>query len=257
MYYYKGFEEATQGMIAMKAMQNILSNNLANANTPGFNQDDLQISSFSDAYATAMAHGGEGVQAGFVPVGGQLSGRVHLLMKSVTQFSQGQLKHTRQPFDLALDGKGFFTIETPNGTQYTRDGSFTINGQGFLATQDGGLVMGQHGPIQIKGGSFKVNQDGTVLVSGKPVDKLKITWVDEKDLQQVGTNGFKTINPMAWPSEKKPKVMQGYLEMSNVNAIKDMVSMLSVLRTYEADSKMLHGEDNMAKQVIQTSQVNF
>lgn len=251
--FYKGTEEATQGMIAMRAMQDVISNNLANANTPGFQQDDLQVADFDNMYEAAM--NGQATTAGYTPAGGGLTGDVHFMMRSVTKFQQGRLKSTQQPFDLALNGKGFFTIQTREGTHYTRDGAFNVNGEGYLVSADGGFVMGEHGPIKINGNDFKVKEDGSITSGGKLVDKLQITWVDDKDLSKVGTTDFTATNPMAWPSVDRPKVMQGYLEMSNVNTVKSMVDMITVMRAFEAGQKVVQTEDQMAQQANQVGKV--
>jgi flagellar basal-body rod protein FlgF len=253
--FYKGMEEAMQGMIAMRAMQDTISNDLANANTPGFQEDELMVADFGNMYSAAL--NGQAVAAGYMPAGGGLDGNIHLLMKSVTKFQQGRLKATHQPFDLALQGKGFFTIQGRDGVRFTRDGSFTLNGEGYLVTADGGLVLGEHGPIKIKGNTFKVKEDGSIFVNGKKVDTLRITWVDEKDLSKVGESDFKAANPLEWPVATRTKVMQGYLEMSNVNPVKEMVEMLQVMRAYEASTNLLQTEDNMAKQANQLGQVQM
>jgi flagellar basal-body rod protein FlgF len=250
---YKGMEEAMQGMIAMRAMQDVIANNLANANTPGYQQDTLMVSDFGSLYE-AMANG-QGMPVGYAPAGGGLTGDVHFLMKNVTQFHQGQLKQTEQPFDLAIYGKGFFTLLTREGIHYTRNGQFHLDGEGYLVSAEGGKVLGEKGPIQIKGSRFEVKPDGTVWVDSKKVDRLKITWVDEKQLTKVGSTDFTTTNPMAWPEVDRPKIMQGYLEMSNVNAVKEMVNLLTVMRAFEASQKMLQTEDQMARQANQIGQV--
>ncbi len=249
---YKGMEEATQGMIAMRAMQDVVTNNLANADTTGYQEDALVVSDFDEAYTAALD--GQGVPAGYTPVGGGVTGDVRLLFKSVTKFSQGRLKQSSQPFDLALEGKGFFTVQARDGVHYTRNGSFSVDPKGYLITRDGGYVLGQQGRIQVKGNDFKVKPDGTILVDNKAVDQLKLTWVDGKDLAKIGTSDFKAINPMSWHATDRPKVMQGYLEMSNANPIKEMVKMLTIMRAFEAGQKLLQTEDQMAQKADQIGQ---
>lgn len=249
---YEGMEQAAQGMIAMRAMQDLISNNLANANTAGFQEDALVVSDFSRAYAEAM--GWEAIPAGFTPAGGGISGDTQLLFKTVTKFEQGRLKNTNQPFDLAIEGKGLFTIEARDGARYTRNGNFSVNGEGFLVTKEGGRVLGEHGPIQIQGENFRVKPDGTVLADKKEIDKLRIMWIDPSELSKVGSNDFKTLNPMSWHATDQPKILQGHLEMSNVNAIKEMVRMLTVGRAFEASQKLMQIEDQMAQRANQVGQ---
>lgn len=248
---YEGFEEASQGMTAMRAMQDIVSNNIANANTIGFQEDGLVVSDFDTAYAQAME---EGVPAGFSPVGGGVSGDIQLLLRTATKFEQGRLKSTSQPFDLALDGKGFFTIDARDGVRFTRNGSFKINGEGYLVTKDGGHILGERGPIRIEGNDFRVKPDGTVLVDKKEIDKLRIMWVDPKELSKVGATDYMTSNSRSWHAVDHPKVMQGHLEMSNVNPIRDMVRMIAIMRAFEASQKLMQLEDSMAQRASQVGQ---
>lgn len=247
---YSGMEDAAQGMIAMRAMQDIVSNNLANANTVGYEEDSLVISDFGSTYAAEI---GEGVPAGYTPAGGGLTGDTQLLFKSVTKFSQGRLKQTEQPFDLAIDGKGLFATQGKDGIRYTRNGNFSVNSEGYLVTKQGNFVLGDKGPIKVNGSDFKVRADGTVLSDKKMVDKLRIIWVDEKALAKAGGTDFKASNPMSWHDTDRPKIMQGYLETSNVNPVQQMVQMLTIMRAYEASQKMLQTEDQMAAKANSTA----
>lgn len=251
----RGMEEVTQGMIAMRAMQDVVSNNLANANTPGFQEDTLLVSDFNHAYAAALEEG-EGNTVGYSPAGGGVSGETRLLFKTVTKFSPGKLKSTGEPFDLAIDGKGFFTIQARDGIHFTRNGNFTINGEGYLVNREGGLVLGERGPIKLSGDSFKVKTDGTILVDKKTVDQIRISWIDPKELSKVGSTDFKAVNPLSWHATDRPKIMQGFIEMSNVNAVKEMVQMIAIMRAFEAQQKLLQTQDQMrakANQIAQTS----
>lgn len=249
---YHGMEDAAQGMIAMQALQAVVSNNLANANTAGFMQDNLSIADFGNTYAAAI---GEGIPAGYTPAGGGLTGNTQLLFKTATEFSQGKLKETGETFDLAIEGKGFFAVQANDGVRFTRDGSFTVNGQGYLVTKEGNFVLGDKGPIKITGGDFKVKPDGTILSDKKVVDKLRMIWVDPKDLNKVGQTDYKTTNPLSWHDTERPRIMQGYLETSNVNPVQQMIQLIVIMRAFDASQKMIQAEDSMAQKANNTYQL--
>ncbi len=245
--FFDGMKRAAEGMIALSRLQDIITNNLANVSTAGYQADTMIVASFGDLFEKEM-HKAE-LMGGFEPA--RVDDTPELYMRSVTRFQQGTLKQTDHPFDLALQGKGFFVIETPRGTMYTRNGAFTVDAQGRLMTKDGGYVMGQKGPIVINGKDFEVKEDGTVVVDGKVVDKLLIVDFDNYSrLEKVGTSYFKAPIDLE-PKPAEAKVRQGYLEMANVNPIKEMVNMLTVLRSYEMSQKVIQSEDQMLKKYIE------
>ncbi|MCL5774046.1 MAG: flagellar hook-basal body protein [Firmicutes bacterium] len=242
----EGMKMATQGMLAMMAKQDVVANNLANVGTTGYRKDTLLVSSFNDVLNKEMGFTGTDTQGGYMPVGGGIESSGGLFTQTATHYAQGSLKATDNNFDLALDdnGKGFFTIQSPDGIKFTRNGAFRLSTTGYLITADGSFVLGQKGPIKVKGTDFKVNNDGEVIVGDKGIDKLLITsFADTRVLQKVGAANFVASSGGAVSGDCK--IQQGYLEMANVNAVKEMVDMMTIMRAYEANQKILQTQDQM------------
>lgn len=240
-----GMKRAAQGMISMSQKQDVIASNLANTGTAGFRKDMTKVTSFSDVLETEMNASGA-VTPEFIQAGGGVSTEGMLFTSSVTSFSQGSMKQTSEPLDLALsdNGKGFFTIQTPEGLRYTRSGNFKLGPNGHLTANDGSYVMGHKGPVKLNSADFEVEKNGDIKVGGKVVDKLMITTFDSPDkLKKIGSSYF-VASGMGKVS-KDSEVMQGFLEMSNVNPIKEMVDMITVMRAYEANQKVLQTEDTM------------
>lgn len=181
--------------------------------------------------------------------------------KSVfTDFTQGGVMDTGGKFDLALNGDGFFKLggkpaSDEEGTFYTRSGSFAVN-NGILTDLDGRPVLGQGGEIAIDGVNFDVLGDGTILVDDIEVAKLDIVNIDNKEyLRKVGDNKYAMayLNPGRPNEEQIPaeesdftgNVLQGHLETSNMNAITGMVEMISLMRDYEANQKVVKTQDEI------------
>jgi len=241
----EGMKMANQGMLAMMAKQEVIANNLANVGTAGFQKDTMLVSSFSDVLNKEMALQGL-EEKGYYQAGGGMEAHGALFFRSATMYSQGSLKETGNAFDIALDdnGKGFFTIQTKEGIKFTRNGAFRLSTSGHLVTQDGSFLLGHKGPIQVKGDNFSINNEGIVSVDGKEIDRLLITTFDDKSvLTKVGDNNFIAASGGRVSSDYRIK--QGFLEMSNVNAVKEMVDMLSIMRAYEANQKILQAEDQI------------
>lgn len=179
---------------------------------------------------------------------GSISYGVHV-DEVFTNFAQGQLQNTGNPLDLALEGKGFMCIETPEGERYTRNGEFTRNSEGYLVTKEGNMVLGEKGTIQINGQNSSINEKGEVLVDGALVDKLKL--VDFKDyelLRKEGDGLIKVadeIDVQENQIETKSILRQGYIEGSNVNSVREMVDMITMLRSFEANQKLMKAHDEM------------
>ena len=245
MSFYKGMERAAQGMIAMRAKQEVIANNLANANTVGFQKDGMVVGSFAQMLHGEMGYSKEGMtQAGFVPTGAAKHGDSEIFYKTFTQFAQGSLKNTGHPFDLALEGDGFFSVQTRYGMRFTRNGSFNLDGEGRLVTKDGSFVMGNKGPIKIKGTEFKVEDNGAIIANGKEIDRLRmVRFEDLRQIKKCGDNYFSA--DVASEPAPHSKVRQGFLETANVNAVREMVDMLAVMRSFEANQKLLQAEDQM------------
>ena len=168
--------------------------------------------------------------------------------KVVTDFTQGNMIETGGDYDLALNGSGFFKVTGEDGdTYYTRDGSFVVNQNGDLSTSRGEIVQGIDGPINIDGEDISIDMNGLVMVDGYIAGTLDIVDLGNREfLRKIGDNLYEMAGDVE--VEEIPfegEVLQGYLEGSNVNAIGEMVEMITLLRNYEAGQKAIRTQDEM------------
>jgi len=225
----------------------VLTNNLANVNTAGFKADDIafQVTSpgvdleetKNEAVKDETARGSAQQNNDNLPA--------TLKLQGYTDFSAGPSRHTGNSLDVALEGDGFFSVQTPSGVQYTRQGSFALDQEGVLVTQDGRPVMGEGGAITIEGKKVTIDEQGYVSVDGNEVDRLSIVvFSNQQALAKVGSSLFAAAGSgeTGRPAENVV-VKQGYLESSNVNAIRMMTDMIAEMRIVEAYQKMMRTAD--------------
>lgn len=260
----KGIYTAVSGAMAQTAKMDTIANNLANVNTPGFKRDTQIFKEYLSAYekeptTITVPRIPASVESFYDMAGGDKS--YVDLAGSATDFTQGGLKQTGNPLDLALEGDGFFEVQTPEGVRLTRAGSFIVDGQGRLTTKQGFPVLkdGQPGSdpagryIQTNGGNITVSDDGQILENGNAISKLSVVNVNNKDgLQKVGNSmwGFKeTIVPELSPANNV-KVTQGFVESSNVNIVSEMADMITATRTFESTQKAIQAYDDMQKRLV-------
>ncbi len=166
-----------------------------------------------------------------------------------TSFEQGQLSPTGNPLDLAIQGNGFFTVETPQGTRFTRSGEFTMSPDGYLVTKEGHRVLGDNGPIRLEAKNLTINEKGEISAGENYIDKLQmIDFRDYKKLSKEGDGLYKMrveadldANVAAFTGQ----INQGFIEGSNVNSVKQMVEMITILRSYEASQRIIRTHDEM------------
>lgn len=246
----RGLYTAYTGMEAQQQKMDIVSNNLANANTTGFKKDNVTMEAFKDVLAikindpTHKAHRNIG------------SMRLGVSVDNVyTNFEQGALNRNDDPLSVALEGQGMFVVEQQGADEnkeqkYTRDGSFTLNADNALVTKEGNYVLGQNGIITLDSGNFSIKEDGAVYVDGTMVDKLKIVgFEDYRTLKKIGDNLYETTEQSV-ETEFKGLARQGYKEASNVNSVKEMIDMINVMRSYEANQKVLTTYDDTLDKVV-------
>jgi flagellar basal-body rod protein FlgG len=207
------------------------------------------------------------------PIVGRLGTGVEL-NEVFTVFDQGPLKQTENFFDLALEGQGFLSVATEGGERYTRNGSFHLNDEGYLVTKHGEPVLGENGPLRLKKNNFVIDQDGVVwqnstfagderrLVSLQEnewenlerVDRLRLVEFHRpRYLEKVGNSFWQSTEesgPAQIAVQDRPKVRQGFLEGSNVNVVTEMVKMIEVNRSYEANQKLIQTEDALLGRLV-------
>jgi flagellar basal-body rod protein FlgF len=243
---------AAAGALAYEKRLQIISNNLANANTVGFKMDRGYFKQFNPddpALSTVQNAAGSESQADLFWSN----------FNVYTDHSNGPLKMTGNNFDLALEGDGFFCIQTPDGVHYTRQGDFTLNADGVLVTRSGFPVLGEGGKITINSdknpnqyAQFAVDEQGRVSVDGKEVDTLRIVKIaDRSRLTRAGDTLFKP--PATGAGEVRAddfRVSQGFIELSNVDVVKMMTEMIEVLRGYESYQKVIRSADEANAKAI-------
>jgi len=234
-----------------------ITNNLANSSTTGYKREGATAQAFDDVFMTKLKDGSEGYvdrRVGTMSLGVKIG-------ENYTDYTQGSLKTTDNTFDLAIGGKGFFTISYTNKagkdyTMYTRDGSFTLNKEGYLVTKDGDFVQGQNGDIKLSTTSdVVIDANGNIFSNGEFVDKLLITdFEDYNYLEKFGENMYKTVDGVT-EKEGSYSIEQGFLEMSNVNVVSEMIEMITITRSYEASQKMIQAADSTLEQTVKLAQV--
>ncbi|MBP2649965.1 MAG: flgG 2 [Firmicutes bacterium] len=244
----RGIYAAGSGMIAESIRNDAIANNLANANTAGYKKDIAVNKDFRDILITRIHDKSGNAEIGSTGVG-------TVIDEIATNQSTGIMRQTNNPLDVAIEGKGFFVIETPNGVRYTRNGSFSRNSQGELVTLDGYRVMGDNGPIRLgKAANVCIGDDGRVTIDGNgrnaaEVGKLRIeSFADERQLTKEGSSLFIAVQGNGTPSNAL--VHQGMLEMSNVNVVSEMVNMIAGYRAYEVNSKVVQAHDQLLDKAV-------
>lgn len=183
--------------------------------------------------------------------------------ENYTDYSQGSLKETGNTYDLALAGNGFFTISYTDkkgntSEKYTRDGEFTMDSEGYLRTLEGDYVQGEGGAIMIpvETSEVSIRDNGDIYADGEYVDSLRIVdFEDYNNIEKFGENLYSVVDG-ATETESTAAVKQGYLEMSNINVVKEMVEMITISRAYESNQKLIQTEDDMLdKSVNQVGKV--
>lgn len=184
---------------------------------------------------------------------GTTSGGVRL-SRVASDFTDGTYINTDNDLDFAIKGEGFFKVADAEGNEfYTRDGAFTLNQQGLLMTKDGYTVVGTNGPITIpSGGTFELSGNGTIYVDNQQVGQLNIVTVENKhEMRKYGDNLFSMEE--GFEAEEAPfqgEVISGYLEGSNVTAVKEMVQLITAYRNYEANQKVITNQDELLSKVV-------
>ena len=247
------------GLDAQQMRMTVISNNLANANTTGFKRDRAV---FEDLlYQNIRQPGAQSSQDTQLPTGLQLGTGVRVVATEKL-FTQGNTTKTDASLDLAIQGRGFFQIQLPDGSSaYTRDGSFTLNSQGQVVNSSGYLLTPAI-TIPASTLSITIGVDGTVsaLTPGATaptqVGNIQLVdFVNETGLQARGENLFVETASSGSPTPGIPgqnglgTVIQGALETSNVNVVEELVNMIETQRTYEINSRAIETADGMLRYV--------
>lgn len=246
----QGLYQSGSSMLARATRQDMITNNIANSDTPGFKRDGIFLKEMGEARRKAS--------------GGYPVWRESRIGGAFIDFEQGALRQTNSRRHLALSGPGFFHIRTPQGDMYSRNGEFSLSSQGVMVTNLGYPVLDERGgEIQLEGSDFSVTANGEVLVEGEEVAKMAIHDF-EKDVDgyyqdpdgitslERKPNGFFMPKPgvQQEPISGDTEVLQGFLEMGNSNTIVQMVDMVELYRTYEADQRAIRAQDETLRRAV-------
>ncbi len=218
-----GLYAACAGLVARTDSLDAIANNLANASTAGYR---ARQGSFSAVLAESGRH----------PLGSvlnQVTNNYGVLGSTRMDQVQGSLTATGNSMDFAVQGPGYFAVQTANGTQYTRNGAFRVSPQGQLTTQTGEAVLGQNGVVQLLPGPVSVSPDGTISSNGAIAGRLKVVeFAPGTELQGAGNN-FYTAPAGNVVAAANTTVQQGMLENSNVNPVAGVVQLIDAQRSAE------------------------
>lgn len=267
----RGLYTAASGMTTQIKKQDTISNNIANVNTTGFKKSETIMTQGEEFDIYRKDSGGElsNPKKTFKKIG-KLGTGVKMAENFVSH-SQGSLRETENNLDIALDGKGLFAFDTPNGIRFGRNGSFSVNTEGFLVNGNGHRLLaydfqGNLGFARPIDNNFSIGEDGSLLgieVATEeqflsPQDNIAINlenlnemrdslliceFEDLKSLQLEGDTYFYTEAAQNLTPSTLTKARQGYLENSDVNIVKEMVEMINCARLYETNQKVITSQD--------------
>lgn len=267
----RGWYTGASGMAAQQVRLDTVANNLANVDTDGYKREVAVSKAFAQLLLRRMNDDGVYLHplgsGDMAPVIGKLGTGVES-NEIFTELEQGALKGTESDFDIALDGKGWLSVQTPYGERYTRNGSFILGKEGYLETKEGFPVLGVDGPIRVKANNFQIDKQGRVWVNADYIDDpellvgreqnewnntvlldtLKIVDFElDRFIAKQGSSLWKDTElsgpARVMPPEERPTVLQGFTEAANVNVVTEMVRMIEVNRAYEANQKTIQSQD--------------
>lgn len=230
--------------VALRRELDVVANNLANLGTTGFKGESTLFQEF--LAGRAREHSFQGADQ-----------RVSMVMDRATRtdFGQGPLEHTQSPLDIAIDGEGFFVVETPQGERYTRSGAFTTSPTGELMTASGHRVLGEGGPIQFDPNDTDISiaSDGTISTRLGERGRIRLVrFENEALLSKQGENLFAaTAGAQPVAVEPRTRIVQGAIEKSNVRPIAEISRMIEITRAYTSISTLMQKTDELRRTAIE------
>ena len=227
--------KALSGAVAQMRHLEVTSQDLANVNTSGYKRQRL---AFSEVLATRLPANDR--LGGWVAIGDQR-----------TQLEQGAVGGTGNPLDLAIEGDGFFVIQTSRGERYTRNGGFSLKADGTLITPTGDAVLGEGGPVQITGQKVEVASDGSVRSDLGELGRIRIVrFIEPRQVVKEGANLFVTTPPNVQAAGDNVRIVQGSLEQSNMSPIDGMISLITINRQFESYQRAMSLMDSATERMI-------
>jgi len=233
---------ATSGKAAIFKQLQVIANNLANMNTAGYKAERV-------LFEKSLASQGvvQGSVSKEIPEPSRLRTDEFVNARmSYVDLSQGAIDNTGNPLNAAIEGEGFFVIQTPDGERYTRSGEFSMDRDGRLVTHAGFSVLGQGGEITIPPGqSVSIQADGSVVADGRSVGALRVVRVPEESLIREARMSFSVAEGASVEDVAEVRVVPKAVEASNVNAVKELTDMIFASRLFEAMDKVQESSGRM------------
>lgn len=239
----RGMYAAAAGVFSQQKEINTISNNMSNVLTAGYKKSATQQSSFAE-HMLSRVSAAPGVSRNAVGPGAFMT----VNQTEYTNFEQGRFETTHRNVDMAIQGKGFFLVESgTHGPVATRNGRFEIDDEGFLFLPGLGRVLGDGGqPLQIRRGDFTVDPEGNILLDGKKTAALSIVSVPEEGpFTKVGEGVFKTEGGFAKEAAGNYRILQHTVERSNVNVAEEMSRIIAGQNQYQSCTQMLKMYDKL------------
>lgn len=253
----RGLYTSAAGMDVQQAKIENLSNNLANASTPGFKKEDILIKSFPEMLLIQQGglrkSGGSPVSDPPQRIGAMGTGA--LVTGTAIDYTMGMVQETGNSTDILLKGPGFLAVNVPapgnpGRVCYTRNGSLTVDQAGYLVTNEGYRVLGETGEIKVGDTGFKVAADGTVEAGGDQLDKLQLVEFNNLNGLSKESDGIFVDNQGVGSPATATTVKQGFLEKANVNVIDEMSDLIAVTRTYETNQRLIQSQDELLAKAV-------
>ena len=250
----RGLYTAYTGMVNQQKRLDTITNNLANASTNAYKREGATARAFDEMLAVKI----NDRTTGYITKGiGNMSLGVKI-GENYTDYSQGAFRQTENTYDLALEGNGFFAISFTNksgveSTKYTRDGEFTIDVDGYLRTKDGDYVLNDAGGfinVPTNASKVAITAVGEIYADQQYIDTIQVVdFEDYNYLKKYGENMYETVEGATF-TDSSAIMHQGYLEASNINAVTEMVEMITITRAYESNQKALQSADEMLSKAV-------
>lgn len=242
-----GIYQGASALAACEKWQQITAANIASSTVPGFHRTEVSFAGvLADSARTGTASQSGETSRGSMP-------------KPVSKLDMqpGELRHTGEDLDFAIQGAGFFKVQRADGSAgYTRDGGFHVNAERVLINRQGYTVQGDGGPVTLRpeGGRISVNADGTIIQGDTQIGKIAVyDFADTAKLQAEGDGLLAPSDPNVVPSTvERPEVITGAIEGSNVRPLQEMVNLITLARSFEAAQRVVQISDEASDKAIQT-----
>lgn len=257
----RGLYTSESGMIAEMHRMNVISNNLANVNSTGYKKDKVNLKAFPEMLLREISGSGlmqvKGKVYDKAPYLGKMGTGVEVY-RTYTDFTQGSIKETHNRLDFCIDGKGFFVLKNSQdqSVSYTRSAEFTLDSQGYLVNSDGLKVQGSQGDIFLGDIDIIVSKQGNIenVHTNQLIDSFQLINFDNPEYLIKSGSGLYQESEYSGQANllngRHINVLQGFLETSNVNPIQELVQMIEVQRTYEANQKVISTHDQLLGKAV-------